>query len=163
VSDPFATFFVELLKRRGSGQKCAFLGLERSRIIFNHIFLPPNVDVGLKNRIRNFQPKIVNGNVLSCAAFLIVIVESCTLNRQLGIGDSKYVVVKIKTPVLICTELVTVGNIPKATHCAKFGIILPKGVVWRAIWKSAQTPPFIASSSECSVACDSGLFYIKLA
>jgi len=44
---------------------------------------------------------------------------------------------KYETPKPICTKLVTVGNVPKATHCAKFGIIPQKGVGGVAIQKLA--------------------------
>jgi len=41
--------------------KYAFLGLEKSRIIFNRLFLPPNADFGPQNGFGNFQPKIAKG------------------------------------------------------------------------------------------------------
>jgi len=48
-----------MAKRRGFRQKCAFLELEKLRVIFG-----PKVDFGPQNRLPNFRPKIAISKVL---------------------------------------------------------------------------------------------------
>jgi len=60
---PLNGFFTEWLERCGSRQVYAFLGLEKSRVICNPIFLPPNVDFD-PTWTWKFSTRITNGNIL---------------------------------------------------------------------------------------------------